>query len=890
MALQPFQSYGSKITVSPIVTGKIKVRETTPSERQMLTQRFGLGIQSGVSESFRPQDIPPAIRGSAFDSVKDPVTGKQFAGSSQRGQQIIADYIAKRAIVRTTPIDSVIAQKAPAVEAIKLAPPMKKPVPTGTRVGTRVSGGVTFAVVSQGPGKKGILVEEKAFLEQRAKDTARDLAVREAALGQQAIELQSKQKQLASRRVELERLSRSMTTPTVYFNKKLREFEALGGTFERDIGLRETLIGGFESEERKFERTEAKLAGIAEAERITGIITKREREGVPLEEKFGLEAAETVIVSKRLAAEARVFGAKLVGLPGQYALEKEKLREIERKAGFAAEGPAGFLGLTEGDIADFPVIAESLARKQRPGRERVRFLYESGDIIGAGIAAAELTGRKAVEVAIPPGKEYAPGLFLLPKEATPAISAIRGAFGLETLEAGQQFSFLGGTRAEQIAKGGLAGSTIAQFAALQVAFSGASAAVKFAKAGKKPSLGLGEAAIIGKTRKRGLPITKITKAESIRLRKLGVIVKPTTTPFKFPKTIEKPAPRIRGFEPTRAPASGTIAVTVQKGAEPVIISIPIKAVKELQRARTQEFIMRLGRGETLKGLTIPKQIKAVGKAKVTLPKIALKTKTIERISLAEKALLANVVLTKAQEKEIQKSALAFAQPQLFKQAESLREVTKETTREKQLAAFAFAPTQLLTSATAETEIQRERTAIKTIFDLPAITGQRFVPEARGRGISLKDVAFKEFAKPRQPRFRLPEFKVEKGITPKQTRALVEGFAIFVRRRGKFTRLGTRAYPKLAALSVGAKRVEETAAATFKIIPTEKRVKRSPLRDWERLQSRFRVGKGGAFVERRKFRISTPGELQEITFAPRRQKAIKSLIPSFKKSKGGLINL
>ena len=893
---------GSVIRKVPLlIPGVFGKRYFTPSEREQINIMISGGAASFDRPAAAPTPTPTQI----------PVLGVEINGT-------------ELAMVEEIPV--VIE------ETVK---------PAGTQVGTRTRGGVTFAVVSQGAGLPAILIERTSFLRQREAETARELAVREAALGQQAIEQASLRKQLAVRRAELERLSRSMVVPPAFLRKKILEFEALGGKFEVGQELRETLVTGFRTGEARFERTQEKLVGIAEAKRIAGIVAEREK-GIPLEEQFGLEAAEATSISRRLEAKqrGRVLSAKIVGSPGQFALEKQTLRDIQAKAGFSTEGPLGFLGITEGERAAFPIIAESLARKQRPGRARVKFLAEAGDIPGAFVGTAELIGRKGVELVVPPGIKESPGLGLLPKELTPAISAVRGVFGLKTLEAGQQFLLLGGTRDELIAKGGLAGTTLAEFAALQVAFGVVTKRIKPPKDAFK-GFRLDEAAIIGKTRKK-LQITRITKAESARLRKLGVIVQPTGTELKVPKITKEAAKQLKDlpkdFIPTgAAPPSGTIAIAIPKGIlrKPIQIKIPVSFVareaKAIQALRTQELIRAFARGETLKGLTRPKVIVkppiptkarflpgslaalSVGLAKPQIEIVKIKFATPEE-SFAESKRQAAAILPQFKEAAISKLAISVLSKQqqrvIQKEAERQRKITAigfaqplatkvsqtEKQRQKQLSALLVAQPQVFKEAAKELQRQRERTAVRTIFDFPAITTQRVLARAVSvPGVTFKDVAREKPTKRKQPPFKPLEFKAEKGITSKQARALVRGFAIFERRRGKFQRVGTGVFPEIAALAKAFKRAEETAAVTVKAVPTGERVKPSKavdIKQFLKLRGRFRKGRAGAFVEKRRFRISTPGELKEITFAPRKAKAIKtkaikSLIPSFKTGRGGL---
>ncbi len=114
---------------------------------------------------------------------------------------------------------------------------------------------------------------------------------------------------------------------------------------------------------------------------------------------------------------------------------------------------------------------------------------------------------------------------------------------------------------------------------------------------------------------------------------------------------------------------------------------------------------------------------------------------------------------------------------------------------------------------------------------------------------------------------------------------VPGFQVQVRRRGEFVPITRAALPKGLALRVGAREVERTAAATFRLVPTGVRVKPSKvvqgLPPFQ--QRKFRPPKEGGtltFIEKTEFRINTPGEKREITakglLALQRKRSVKIL--------------
>lgn len=88
------------------------------------------------------------------------------------------------------------------------------------------------------------------------------------------------------------------------------------------------------------------------------------------------------------------------------------------------------------------------------------------------------------------------------------------------------------------------------------------------------------------------------------------------------------------------------------------------------------------------------------------------------------------------------------------------------------------------------------------------------------------------------------------------------FYVLVRRKGKFFRISPKPLIEREAIQFGAFKVGTTAAATFKLEPTEEQpgmrfTGKGFLKDFYR--------KGSLWIEKRGRRISTPGELREITF-------------------------
>ena len=110
-------------------------------------------------------------------------------------------------------------------------------------------------------------------------------------------------------------------------------------------------------------------------------------------------------------------------------------------------------------------------------------------------------------------------------------------------------------------------------------------------------------------------------------------------------------------------------------------------------------------------------------------------------------------------------------------------------------------------------------------------------------------------------FELPKLNLTKQ---KVNKRMEKGFDVYLKREGQFRKITTKPLSKQKALGFGALKTDITAGATFKLKPTEKKVRKQGSREWERLKKQFRIGKGGTFVEKNIYRISTKGEKEEIT--------------------------
>lgn len=103
-------------------------------------------------------------------------------------------------------------------------------------------------------------------------------------------------------------------------------------------------------------------------------------------------------------------------------------------------------------------------------------------------------------------------------------------------------------------------------------------------------------------------------------------------------------------------------------------------------------------------------------------------------------------------------------------------------------------------------------------------------------------------------------------TPKPSQRSMSGFGVFVRQKGVFKQVGSKAYNFMDAKNVGAYTVSNTPRATFFVKPISSRVSAAPEAArgfFGRVRSTL-VKKRGMFIEKKEKRITTKGELAGIT--------------------------
>lgn len=154
-------------------------------------------------------------------------------------------------------------------------------------------------------------------------------------------------------------------------------------------------------------------------------------------------------------------------------------------------------------------------------------------------------------------------------------------------------------------------------------------------------------------------------------------------------------------------------------------------------------------------------------------------------------------------------------------------------------------------------------------------------------VQIPALRMDQFAKLMQPSLQNPDYdrrsRDDNDGNVRNKKKRQKGFDVYVRRRGIFQRVAV-GLGKAAALSAGARNVQNTAAATFKLAESEVDVIDANDRYFEENQSNFYTKssrQGALFIQRRGFRLGTVGEKREITYAPRR-KASKTSKKSKKK--------
>jgi hypothetical protein len=121
--------------------------------------------------------------------------------------------------------------------------------------------------------------------------------------------------------------------------------------------------------------------------------------------------------------------------------------------------------------------------------------------------------------------------------------------------------------------------------------------------------------------------------------------------------------------------------------------------------------------------------------------------------------------------------------------------------------------------------------------------------------------------------KTPTFPIIKPSSTPNQKSYGLGYNVFVRSKGVFQKINPQPLTKNAAIGLGSYRVGNTAAATFKIEPTQQKATGTS-GVFGNLQNFYT--KGNLFIERPSKRIKSTGELNEITFKGIRAKKSKSI--------------
>jgi len=290
----------------------------------------------------------------------------------------------------------------------------------------------------------------------------------------------------------------------------------------------------------------------------------------------------------------------------------------------------------------------------------------------------------------------------------------------------------------------------------------------------------------------------------------------------------------------------TIATFERRTAKlPAFLTIQSEVSKQIPE------ISRVASGEAIKVLNQNIPIK-VPQPQLNLPATAVEPVIAEEIisATAQKVFIAQIP------KSVQVTLPKLGQEQITKT------IQKVTSKQLQGISQGIATIQKVSQVNIQKVSQANVQKLKT--------AQIQVPKlSRPKITTLIDVPFIPLP-PRVPPFLPPPRIGEAQVSKVAQQFIVEPLVrVITKKRGKEVFLFPRALPESIAKARAAQIIDITARASFKIVPTgeftriQKRARRTPA--FQRFQQIFRPGKEpGFFVERVQFRISTPGELREIT--------------------------
>lgn len=157
----------------------------------------------------------------------------------------------------------------------------------------------------------------------------------------------------------------------------------------------------------------------------------------------------------------------------------------------------------------------------------------------------------------------------------------------------------------------------------------------------------------------------------------------------------------------------------------------------------------------------------------------------------------------------------------------------------------------------KTEQEKESDKDRKIITSPIIDT---IPDLRQDTRQRQDTT-----RPTKPKQPPPKVILMPGKSAKKKKKKARGedsYNVYAKQGGRFIKVNKKPLPKNRALNLGGKAVDNTASATFKVSRTGKKTTERDSTGFN-LMGKFRK-KGKNYIEKNKYRIDTPGELQGIT--------------------------
>lgn len=276
---------------------------------------------------------------------------------------------------------------------------------------------------------------------------------------------------------------------------------------------------------------------------------------------------------------------------------------------------------------------------------------------------------------------------------------------------------------------------------------------------------------------------------------------------------------------------------------------------------------------------------------------------LERVAEVETAAYAAEQFLKPEERVISPSEGFVEEPKpskdIFKSESELGKIEKEVTDRRTIVATTaatIATTGLLTAQEAEQKLKEEQKQEQAqISKQTQWLGTSTLLKTKQRQRQIQRQIYKPSTTispkpPKKPPVIVPFFfpediKRRRKKLKRKFRFDPLSFRVQVRKRGKFYPVVPFPVVKGEALFLGRRAVKRGAAATFKLIPTKAKPKKAgvPKITEAALIPEFRKPKKGGepltFIQKRAYRIKTPGERKEITmkgWAARRKRKVKWL--------------